>query len=267
MAKKDRDQLGERMKSYEKVYTQNYLLPNTAVIARLDGRAFHTFCRGLDKPFDLEFVSLMQTVTKKLMEETNAQLGYCQSDEITLYWENSTKLFFDGKISKILSVLSSLTTSYFTTEGLFSKEIIADKIQNINPSFDCRIFQVPNEEEVANVFLWRQLDAYRNSIFMFANAHFSSKQLHGKGAADMKEMLLEKGIDYDQEPIHLRGGTFFKPVSMPQIIQTGLELTTITRNVVISVNYPKLNGFSNKPAILLRDEEPIKAEGRTRGAK
>ena len=47
----DKTSLGDRMKQYEAV-SKNFLLRRTPVIIRLDGKAFHTFTRGFDKPFD-----------------------------------------------------------------------------------------------------------------------------------------------------------------------------------------------------------------------
>ena len=54
------DNLGDRMKTYETLTTSTMLMPSLPVYARIDGRAFHTFCKGLNKPFCLEFVETMQ---------------------------------------------------------------------------------------------------------------------------------------------------------------------------------------------------------------
>lgn len=46
-----KDSLGDRMKQYESV-SKNFLMKKNPVIIRLDGKAFHTFTRGFEKPFD-----------------------------------------------------------------------------------------------------------------------------------------------------------------------------------------------------------------------
>ena len=46
------DDLGLRMKHYYENIPQNRLVRRMPVIIRLDGRAFHTFTKGLRKPFD-----------------------------------------------------------------------------------------------------------------------------------------------------------------------------------------------------------------------
>ena len=43
--------LSDRMKDYEAV-SDYKLIKKTPVIVRIDGKAFHTYTRGLDKPFD-----------------------------------------------------------------------------------------------------------------------------------------------------------------------------------------------------------------------
>lgn len=47
----DTSALAKRMKKYEAV-PKNALMRRTPVIIRVDGRAFHTFTKGFQKPFD-----------------------------------------------------------------------------------------------------------------------------------------------------------------------------------------------------------------------
>ena len=45
------DKLGERMKTYEAT-AQSKLVRRMPVAIRIDGKAFHTFTKGLNRPFD-----------------------------------------------------------------------------------------------------------------------------------------------------------------------------------------------------------------------
>lgn len=45
-----KDELGDRMKSYYENRSKTFLARRTPVIIRLDGKAFHTFTRGFNKP-------------------------------------------------------------------------------------------------------------------------------------------------------------------------------------------------------------------------
>jgi tRNA(His) 5'-end guanylyltransferase len=47
-------ELSERMKYYENL-SQHRFSPLIPVIARLDGRSFHTFCKHMVKPHDEDF--------------------------------------------------------------------------------------------------------------------------------------------------------------------------------------------------------------------
>ena len=59
------DELGTRMKeNYEKI-SQTRLMRRTPVAIRIDGKAFHTFTRGFQKPFD---EVLGNTMVKKTAE-------------------------------------------------------------------------------------------------------------------------------------------------------------------------------------------------------
>lgn len=78
--------LGDRMKAYENVETGRRFTPLLPVYARIDGRSFHAFTHGMDRPFDDKLISVMRETTRRLVEETDALVGYTQSDEISLLW-------------------------------------------------------------------------------------------------------------------------------------------------------------------------------------
>lgn len=219
MSKKEieHDTLGNRLKSYEYISTSRQLMHNTPVYARIDGRAFHTFCRGLEKPFSRAFIKVMQETCKFLVEETNACLGYVQSDEISLGWENIVKAPFDGRVQKLESNLASLASSKFVhcIESFHSGGVhINDDIDRLwhsletnLPSFDCRVFNVPSMMELANSFLWRENDAIKNSITGMALNFYSHNELQGKNSDEKIHMMRMKGYCFyeDTEEAFLRG--------------------------------------------------------------
>jgi len=80
----DKSCLGDRMKRYEAV-SQHSLLPKVPVIARFDGKAFHTFTKGLNKPWDDRLFQAMQATALTLCQEIQgACFAYTQSDEISV---------------------------------------------------------------------------------------------------------------------------------------------------------------------------------------
>lgn len=201
----DKTALGDRMKLYEGMEAGRRAMPRLPILARIDGKCFSTYTKGLKKPFDLALMEAMILTTEKLVRETHALLGYTQSDEISLvfYTEKpNSQVFCDGRIQKMTSVLASMATAYFNT----AKQALLPKLNSA--LFDCRVWTVPDLNEAANVFLWRQRDAVRNSIAMVAQAHFSHQQLHKKSRNDMLKMLKDRGIDWYAFPDVARLGTF-----------------------------------------------------------
>ena len=111
----DKTDLGDRMKMYESAETKK-LMPLLPVLARLDGKNFSTFTRGLKRPYDERLTKVMVEVTRHLVEVTGAKLGYTQSDEITLTWyaeHHDSQIYFDGRVFKMVSHLSALASVYF----------------------------------------------------------------------------------------------------------------------------------------------------------
>ena len=112
-----RDDLGKRMKKYEEV-SKTALMRRTPVIIRIDGKAFHTFTRGFEKPFDRILVKTMQETTKYLCQNIQGCVfGYTQSDEISLvlidYQTLTTDAWFDYKVQKLCSIAASMATMAF----------------------------------------------------------------------------------------------------------------------------------------------------------
>jgi len=80
------DDLGERMKAYEAVEAARMLEAGRPIYARIDGRAFSSLTRGMKRPFDPRMTSAMVGTASHLVRETQARIGYTQSDEINLVW-------------------------------------------------------------------------------------------------------------------------------------------------------------------------------------
>ena len=67
------DSLGDRMKSDYESRTR-YLLPRrTYTLIRIDGKAFHSYTRGCEKPFDIGLMDDMDATAKALCEAWKAR--------------------------------------------------------------------------------------------------------------------------------------------------------------------------------------------------
>ena len=206
---KENDALGDIMKGYEMAYAGVKAMKGIPLLARLDGRSFHTFTKGLQRPYDQRLSECMIETTKYLVKETHAKVGYTQSDEISLVWhvpvESTSEYMFDGRIQKMTSVLAALASVKFA-------KLIAEKIPekaDKGPVFDCRVWQVPTLQLAADAFLWRELDATKNSISMAAHAYFSHKSLQGLNGSEKQERLWsEKGINWNDYPTFFKRGTY-----------------------------------------------------------
>lgn len=210
------DSLGDRMKGYENI-SRIYLTKRMPVIIRIDGRAFHSFTRGFDKPFDKIFNEVMYTTAYQLCKEiSGCKLAYVQSDEISLLlidYENiETQPWFDNNLQKLVSISASLATLAFMKEFRKYENVdIYERAAQRGATFDARAFVLP-KEEVTNYFIWRQQDATRNSIQMYAQSLFSHRELQGKSSPMLQEMLFSKGINWNNVPIICKRGVCIKKV-------------------------------------------------------
>lgn len=248
----DNSDLAKRMKEYESV-SKTRLIKRMPVIIRIDGRSFHTFTKGFQRPFDKVLIKSMQDTMKYLCENIQGcVLGYTQSDEITLvlidYQTLDTSPWFDNEVQKISSISASMATMAFNK--FFRHAVEEDILEykcSLTPQcveiqqktekyhrilreavskgamFDARCFNL-SKEEVTNNLYWRQLDATRNSIQMVGQAYFSHKELQNKNCNEIQDMLLtQKGINWNNFATHLKRGScciketcFLKNGNMPR---------------------------------------------------
>lgn len=217
--------LGERMKSNYESRQHFHLTRRTPVIMRLDGRAFHTLTRKCEKPFDDNLNRCVCGAAQVLCADAQgAKIAYIQSDEMSIlltdFDQLDTQAWFDYDLQKLVSISSALVSVSFNK--LWASPALA--------SFDCRAFNIP-KEEVANYFVWRQKDWTRNSVQLLAQAHFSHKQLQGKGQPDMHDMLHDKGVNWADLSPKWKNGTIITRSDLGWIAQDA-PIFTENRDVI-----------------------------------
>jgi tRNA(His) 5'-end guanylyltransferase len=194
------------MKGYERAYDVRLPL-RLPVIVRVDGRAFHTWCRKLERPFDGTFVGFMNGVGLRLCEGLQgARLGFIQSDEVSVLLHNyrtlQTQAWLDNRLQKMVSHAGSIASAQMASEAMrYTTNCGKPRLAQ----FDARAFVLP-EAEVANYFWWRQRDAERNSIQMLARSLYSHKQLHRKNSDDLQEMCFARGHNWNDLLVSERRG-------------------------------------------------------------
>ena len=262
-----KDNFGDRMKMYENQTCGIKMLPRIPVIARLDGKGFSKFTKGLKRPYDERLSNLMIETVKYLVKETNANCGYTQSDEITLMWytdKPDSSIYFDGRLFKMIGDLSAMASVYFNRR---LEEFLPEKADKM-PRFDARVYNVPTLDESVNSFLWREQDATKNSISMAAQAFYSHKQLMGKNGNDKQEMLFEKGVNWNDYPALFKRGTYVqrKRVITPFTIDEIEKLPAkhnarkdpnycVERWVIDDINLPPLSKIDNKVDVIVFGED------------
>lgn len=197
------------MKRYEAA-SRFHLSPKQAVMIRVDGRAFHTYTKGMDKPFDHDMIKAMIWATEEVARDMSGfKLAYTQSDEASFLITDTdnfeTQGWFDYNLAKVISISASTFTAAFNQYWL-THDVPPERLTKL-ATFDSRAFVVPMED-VPNCFLWRQKDWYRNSVQMLGQAHFSHKQLANKKLGDIHDMLHEKDINWAHLLPVEKNGTF-----------------------------------------------------------
>ena len=228
------DDFGKRMKTYENSF--RFSLPRRMpVILRIDGCHFHSFTKGMEKPFDDKLIEAFWETCRYLAENImGAKMIYHQSDEISVLITNydsiQTDSWFSNNLQKIVSVSASMAAAKFN-------EIIRKSYPDKELAFfDSRAWVLP-QDEVNNYFTWRQQDATKNSISMTAFANFKHEELHGMSGNQLQDKLfLEKGINWDKFPVWKKRGAciikkeYLKENTIRKRWETDLEIPVFSKD-------------------------------------
>lgn len=263
-----KDELGTRMKEFYEDRTRIFLSRRTYTIIRIDGRAFHTYTRGLKRPFDEGLIEDMDATACYLCKNIQgAKFAFVQSDEISIlltdFEKNTTDAWFDGNIQKMASIAASMATSKFnelrkirrfkeisnffirqTAEEFYKSRTISlmEEIFDIKlAEFDARVFTIPSKVEVENYFIWRQQDTVRNSISSVAQSLYSHNELNGKNTNEMREMIFQKGINWNDYAPKYKRGRFIEKVAVKKstpILEPYIKDAMSVRNVWTSIEPP-----------------------------
>jgi tRNA(His) 5'-end guanylyltransferase len=196
-----KDELGARMKEFYEDALRITLPRRTYVVVRVDGRAFHSFTRELERPYCRPLADALDQAALTLCQEMiGCRFAYGQSDEysflLTDFETVDARRWFDGNAQKIVSVAASVFT------GAFNRSFPSARVA----SFDARVMVIPQRTEVEKYFIWRQLDASANSLNMLASAHYGHAELLHKSTSEKHELLHAKGLNWAMEPADFKRG-------------------------------------------------------------
>ena len=193
------DELDKKMRIYEQSLDQ-VLLPETYMVARLDGRGFSRLTKEICKfeaPFDEKFRDMMiQTAEAVMSCGFRVVYAFTESDEISLLFDKDEDTF-GRKVRKYNSTLAG--------EASAAISLALGRVA----TFDCRIVPLPTIERVQDYFRWRQEDANRNALNSHCywmlrkegqSVYEATKELEGKGVRYKNELLFSRGINYDKLP-------------------------------------------------------------------
>lgn len=240
-----KDSIGDRLKKNYENRTKMFLPLRTYTILRIDGKTFHTYTKGLVRPFDTGLIEDMDSTAIYLCQNImGAKLAYVQSDEISIlvtdFDDIATQAWFDNNVQKMVSVSASMATSKFNQLRLSRK--VKENFGNFsnNPmdgeyeffemvektkqaEFDSRAFQIPQKTEVENYFIWRMQDATRNSIASVAQSLYSHKELNGKSSDEQQELIFQKGQNWNDYPVGQKRGRIIEKIQFVN----GVDVRTI----------------------------------------
>lgn len=205
----------EYVKEFEK---ENYLLPETYIVVRVDGRGFHRFSDhyGFKKPNDDRALGVINDAAMAIVKTMpDVMMAYGDSDEYSFLLKKDCQLF-ERREAKLVSTFASTFTAYYIQ--LWSKHFDNKPLDMSRlPTFDARCVLYPTIKSVRDYFSWRQADCHINNLYntTFWNLVLggltpqqAEEELRGSASSDKHEILFSKfSINYNNEPEIYKKGT------------------------------------------------------------
>ncbi|KAK7690965.1 hypothetical protein QCA50_006068 [Cerrena zonata] len=193
------------------------ILPNTYIVVRIDGRAFHRLSQehSFVKPNDERALSLMDHAARDVMDEfKDVVLAFGESDEYSFLFRKSTAVY-KRRHAKILTTVTSLFTSSYVFNW---SRYLPEAPLKYPPSFDGRIVLYPSSQDVRDYFAWRQVDTHINNLYnttfwaLVQQGGESTTQAHqilkGTVSKAKQEILFSRfNINYNDTPERFRKGS------------------------------------------------------------
>lgn len=189
------------------------LLRNCWIVARIDGRKFHTFTKahGFERPNDLRGLRLMNRCAKQVMRDLgDIVIAIGHSDEYSFVLKRDCTLWQRRGSKIITTIVSAFAANYVF---YWSHHFPGVKLQ-YPPSFDGRIVLYPTDENVKDYLAWRQADCHINNLYntcfwALVKAGMSEqdaeKALSGTLSKDKNELLFSRfGVNYTTLPAVFR---------------------------------------------------------------
>ncbi|KAK8061541.1 tRNA(His) guanylyltransferase [Apiospora phragmitis] len=196
----------EYVKDFER---PDYLLPNTWLVVRIDGKGFTKLCAkyGFEKPNDKRALDLMNAAAKAVMTDIpDIIVGY------GLRIPQDLHPIRQKRVSTFSAYYVHLWSTYFPDMPL------APPL----PSFDGRAVCYPSVQNMRDYMSWRQVDCHINNLYNTTfwtliqqgrmGATEAEEFLKGTLSKDKNEILYSKfHMNYNNEPeIFKKGSVVFR---------------------------------------------------------
>ena len=226
------------------------LPPDKPWIVRIDGRSFHRWTRGLERPFDEGLREAMAQSAEALVHEAGAEHAFTQSDEITLvlYAHAQREPAFGAKLQKLVSLLAARATMTFN-----------EAIGKANPAhatragaalFDARVFAVPSPEAAVRALEARRNDCWRNAVQSVGHWRYGHQAMHRRPISEVARALEADGLAMKEWPVRHTGGVGFERVRVRRAFSTE-EIDKL----------PGRHAARTNPALEVERSEIVRVEG------
>lgn len=206
--------LAERLAAFEAVESDRYLDPAAPIIARIEAHVPTSLKKLIARPHDQAIQLCINAGAAAAAQESRAQFVYTQGMEIVLMWhvDKPQSLWHAGRTLRMASRLASIVTLNFY-------RMMEQRIPNVlehAPTFEGRVFQVPDRQTASEVLIWRQWLAIMHVTHRLAAEQFSRQEIGDRSAEQLKQMLFNRGFRWSDVPREFRYGACGQRRKEPQ---------------------------------------------------
>lgn len=169
-------------------------------ILRFDGVKMTKTFMSEEKNKTIFLKTMSDTIEIFMLEFPELSFCYSYCDEISLLLNDNILTKYSYRTQKLLSILTGALSVSFYKSALKNELDLNDKTW----SFDGRIIELDNNDDVLGYFIARQAYAISSHLLSLARTHLKLNTL--KSVPDLLQKLKKAKIDYDKIPNKIKYG-------------------------------------------------------------
>lgn len=161
------------------------------------------------RPYDARLADALEAAAAAVLDEMKGVFAHVWEGQVSFVFWNPTETIACGcRFQELATFAVSVFTETFNRVGM---DLFPDAYEKAAGRFAATSHGLPSLETASRYFDWREREARVSSLNYVARATLGGRKVDGRSRQDLKDMLMELGLDFDAYyPERFQRGSFLR---------------------------------------------------------